>query len=242
MVNGITGVGTNVSVEDIKAIVTETVEDILGTQTTEQTQVKESADEESGLDENETQQTENTETNSIQGFASILSALTTMITTMMQALFQFAGIKTETNSNVQANDNEQNSNTQTNTFSGYNTVDVISEAGLAKAYASDEKRKVESTDNSEENRRAELLTQMEADLNSLEKGLIAEIGDEMTDEIQSYINEAKMAVMSNSDLITTSSEKHGFLNMHKKTLGEYSVKTVTDTFFTEFNKLYMQKK
>ena len=241
MVNGITGVGTNVSIEDIQAIVTETVEDILETQTTEQTQAKESADEESGLAENETQQTENSETNSINGFASILSALTTMMTTMMQALFQFAGIKTETNSNVQTNDNEQNSNAQRNNFSGYNTVDVISEAGLAKAYASDEKRKVESKDNSEENRRAELLTQMEADLNSLEKGLIAEIGDEMTDEIQSYINEAKMAVMANSDLITTSSKKYGFLNMHKKTLGEYSVKTVADTFFAEFNKLYMQK-
>ena len=52
-----------------------------------------------------------------------------------------------------------------------------------------------------------------------------------------YINKAKAAVAAKSELIKTWSEKHGFLNMHKKTLGEYSIKSVADAFFAEFNSM-----
>lgn len=241
MVNGITGVGTGVSIEDIKAIVTETVEEVLESQAATKTETVETAeaDEESGLIEEETTQAETKEDNSLQGFAGLLSAMATMMTTMMQTMMQMLGVKTETDSNVQTGAEDQN--TQTDDLPGYDSADILTDAGLAKAYATDEKRKVESTNNSEANRRKELEVQMEADLASIEKALVAEFGDEMTDEIQTYINKARMAVLADSDLITTSSQRHGFLNMHKKTLGEYSVKEVADAFFAEFNKMYTQK-
>lgn len=117
----------------------------------------------------------------------------------------------------------------------YDQTDVLTTAGLATAYSRGDKRKVESTNNSEGNRRKELQQQMDSDLNAIANALVSELGDQMTDEMQTYINKAIAAVAGKSDLIKTWSEKHGFLNMHKKTLGEYSIKEVADAFFAEFN-------
>lgn len=119
----------------------------------------------------------------------------------------------------------------------YDKTDVLTAAGMANAYSRGDTRKVESTDNSEGNRRKELQALMDQDLDTIANALISELGDQMTDEIQSYINKAKATVAGKSELIRTWSEKHGFLNMHKKTLGEYSIKEVTDAFFNEFNTL-----
>ena len=119
----------------------------------------------------------------------------------------------------------------------YDKTDVLTVAGLANAYSRGDTRKVESTNNSEGNRRKELQALMDQDLDTIANALVSELGDQMTDEIQSYINKAKAAVAGKSELIRTWSEKHGFLNMHKKTLGEYSIKEVVDAFFNEFNTL-----
>ena len=137
MVNGITGVGTGVSIEDIKAIVTETVEEVLESQAAAKTETVETAeaDEESGLIEEETTQTETKEDNSLQGFAGLLSAMATMMTTMMQTMMQMLGVKTETDSNVQTGAEDQN--TQTDDLPGYDSADILTDAGLAKAYATD---------------------------------------------------------------------------------------------------------
>ena len=126
---------------------------------------------------------------------------------------------------------------ETGSIPDYDQTDVLTAAGLATAYSRGDKRKVESTDNSEGNRRKELQQQMDADLNAIANALISELGDQLTDEMQTYINKAIAAVAGKSELINTWSEKHGFLNMHKKTLGEYSIKDVADAFFTEFNTL-----
>ena len=126
---------------------------------------------------------------------------------------------------------------ETTTIPDYDKIDVLTTAGLANAYSRGDTRKVESTNNSEGNRRKELEAQMDADLETIANALVTELGDQMTDEIQSYINKAKTAVVAKSELIRTWSEKHGFLNMHKKTLGEYSIKDVADAFFNEFNTL-----
>lgn len=137
MVNGITGVGTGVSIEDIKAIVTETVEEVLESQAATKTETVETAeaDEESGLIEEETTQAETKEDNSLQGFAGLLSAMATMMTTMMQTMMQMLGVKTETDSNVQTGAEDQN--TQTDDLPGYDSADILTDAGLAKAYATD---------------------------------------------------------------------------------------------------------
>lgn len=133
------------------------------------------------------------------------------------------------------------SSSETSTVPDYDQTDVLTSAGLANAYSRGETRNVESTDNSEGNRRKELEQMMDADLDAIANALVAQLGDQMTDEMQTYINKAKATVAGKSELITTWSEKHGFLNMHKKTLGKYSIKDVADAFFTEFNTMCANK-
>lgn len=119
----------------------------------------------------------------------------------------------------------------------YDKMDVLDSAGMANAYSRGDKRTVESTNNSEANRRKELEAQMDADLETLASALESSLGDQLTTEMQSYITKAKAAVAGKSELISTSSKHHGFMNMHKKTMGEYSIKEVADAFFSEFDSL-----
>lgn len=119
----------------------------------------------------------------------------------------------------------------------YDKIDVLTTAGLANAYSRGDKRTVESTNNSESNRRKELQEMMDVDLDILANALISSLGTQLTSEMQSYINKAKANVAAKTDLIKTSSKHHGFLNAHVKTLGEYTVKDVADAFFNEFNTL-----
>ena len=124
---------------------------------------------------------------------------------------------------------------ETGTVPDYDKTDVLAAAGLSTAYSRGDVRHAESTDNSEGNRRKELEAQMDQDLNTIANALISELGDQMTDEMQTYINKAIAATAADESLIRTWSEKHGFLNMHKKTLAEYNIKDVADRFFEEFN-------
>lgn len=119
----------------------------------------------------------------------------------------------------------------------YDKIDVLTDAGLANAYSRGDKRTVESTDNSEGNRRKELQAQMDADLDTIANALASSLGDQLTSEMQTYINKAKATVAGKEELISTWSKHHGFMGMHKKTGGEYSIKEVADAFFNEFNTL-----
>lgn len=123
----------------------------------------------------------------------------------------------------------------------YDMNNVLTAAGMSTAYARGEERKVESTDNSEGNRRKELQVMMDEDLVAIANALVSQLGDQMTDEIQTYINKAISETAGNEELIDTWSESHGFLGMHKKTLGKYNIKEVADTFFAEFDALCKNK-
>lgn len=123
----------------------------------------------------------------------------------------------------------------------YDMNNVLTAAGMSTAYARGEERKVESTDNSEGNRRKELQAMMDEDLVAIANALSSQLGDQLTDEIQTYINKAISTTAGKTELIDTWSEKHGFLSMHKKTLGKYNIKEVADTFFAEFDTLCKNK-
>lgn len=127
------------------------------------------------------------------------------------------------------------------TVPDYDMINVLSAAGLATTYSRGDKRTVESTNNSEGNRRKELQEKMDQDLDLLASTLTSQLGDQMTDEMATYINKARASVAADSSLITTWSKKHGFLKMHKKTGGEYTFKAVADKFFNEFNTLCANK-
>lgn len=123
----------------------------------------------------------------------------------------------------------------------YDMNNVLTAAGMSTAYSRGDKRKVESTDNSEGNRRKELQAMMDEDLVAIANALVAQLGDQMTDEIQTYINKAIAIVAGKEELIDTWDENHGYMNAHKKTLGEYSIKEVADAFFAEFDALCANK-
>ncbi len=142
-----------------------------------------------------------------------------------------------TDSSTSTDGTTSGSDSTTSSIPDYDITNVLTTAGLSTAYSRGDKRKVESTDNSEGSRRKELEQQMDADLTAIANALVTNLGDQMTDEMQTYINKAVAATVADSSLIKTWSEKHGFLNMHKKTLGEYSIKEVADKFFAEFNSL-----
>lgn len=142
-----------------------------------------------------------------------------------------------TNTDTTTDGTTEGSESTTGDIPDYDIINVLSAAGLATTYSRGDKRTVESTNNSEGNRRKELQEKMDKDLDTLASTLTSQLGDQMTDEMATYINKARAAVAADSSLITTWSKKHGFLNMHKKTGGEYTFKAVADKFFNEFNTL-----
>lgn len=119
----------------------------------------------------------------------------------------------------------------------YDKTNVLTTAGYATAYSRGDKRKVESTNNSQTARREELQQQLDADLATLANALISQLGDQMTDELQTYINKAVAEVAGDESLITTWKKHHGFLGMHVKTGAEYNIKEVADAFFNAFDTL-----
>lgn len=136
-----------------------------------------------------------------------------------------------------ATDGSSGSGSEAGSVPDYDKIDVLTDAGLANAYSRGDKRTVESTNNSEGERRKELQAQMDADLDTIASALASSLGDQLTSEMQTYINKAKATVAGKEELISTSSAHHGFLGMHKKTMGEYSITEVADAFFNEFNTL-----
>lgn len=135
------------------------------------------------------------------------------------------------------NNGDSSNSTSTPVVPEYSKEDVLQDAGLLTQYSSGEKRKTESTDNSKADRRTELLEQLDNDLNSIISALQGRLGAQCTEEMLSYMNKAKSAVANNEELLKTWSEHHGFMNMHVKTLGEYSIQAVSDAFFKEFDML-----
>lgn len=127
------------------------------------------------------------------------------------------------------------SESENNTVPDYDIDNVLTTAGLLTSYARGDTRNVESTDNSQGNRRKELEGMMDQDLTALANALASQLGDQLTTQMQTYINKAVAAVVADESLITTWSKHHSMFGMHKKTGGSYNVKSVADAFFNEFN-------
>lgn len=113
-IGGISGIGATTNIEALKEIVQEVIEDIIESKETDKTTTQESVDEESGLVEEKKEATspqETKEENSLQSFAGLLTAMTSMMATMMNAMMQMLGIAQ--NNNKPEADNAVNNNAQT---------------------------------------------------------------------------------------------------------------------------------
>jgi len=122
----------------------------------------------------------------------------------------------------------------------YDMIEVLAASGLLVDYSNNTERAKESTD-TRQIARDRLQAQFQQDLSAIVAALQAQLGDQLTDEIQSYINKAVQVVSENEVVIKTSCHNHGFLGMHDKYRAKYTVKELADIFLKTFNSLCKNK-
>ena len=144
-------------------------------------------------------------------------------------------------------DGTDGSENTTGTIPDYDKSSVLNSAGLLADYTNNtiwQSEKVNRSGKSQEECRSQALAKSsayaESVLSQIESTLIAQLGDQCTEEIQKYIAKAKQTALENKSWQST--EWHSaMLNKNKGFTSTCEVRTLVDIFFNEFNTLCQNK-
>lgn len=144
-------------------------------------------------------------------------------------------------------DGTDGSENTTGTIPDYDKSSVLNSAGLLADYTNNtiwQSEKVNRSGKSQEECRSQALAKSsayaESVLSQVESTLIAQLGDQCTEEIQKYIAKAKQTALENKSWQST--EWHSaMLNKNKGFTSTCEVRTLVDIFFNEFNTLCQNK-
>lgn len=144
-------------------------------------------------------------------------------------------------------DGTDGSESTTGTIPDYDKSSVLNSAGLLADYTNNtiwQSEKVNRSGKSQEECRSQALAKSsayaESVLSQVESTLIAQLGDQCTEEIQKYIAKAKQTALENKSWQAT--EWHSaMLNKNKGFTSTCEVRTLVDIFFNEFNTLCQNK-
>lgn len=144
-------------------------------------------------------------------------------------------------------DGTDGSENTTGTIPDYDKSSVLNSAGLLVDYTNNtiwQSEKVNRSGKSQEECRSQALAKSsayaESVLSQVESTLIAQLGDQCTEEIQKYIAKAKQTALENKSWQST--EWHSaMLNKNKGFTSTCEVRTLVDIFFNEFNTLCQNK-
>ena len=144
-------------------------------------------------------------------------------------------------------DGTDGSENTTGTIPDYDKSSVLNSAGLLADYTNNtiwQSEKVNRSGKSQEECRSQALAKSsayaESVLSQIESTLIAQLGDQCTEEIQKYIAKAKQTALENKSWQST--EWHSaMLNKNKGSTSTCEVRTLVDIFFNEFNTLCQNK-
>ena len=144
-------------------------------------------------------------------------------------------------------DGTDGSENTTGTIPDYDKSSVLNSAGLLAYYTNNniwQSEKVNRSGKSQEECRSQALAKSsayaESVLSQVESTLIAQLGDQCTEEIQKYIAKAKQTALENKSWQST--EWHSaMLNKNKGFTSTCEVRTLVDIFFNEFNTLCQNK-
>ena len=142
-------------------------------------------------------------------------------------------------------DGTDGSENTTGTIPDYDKSSVLNSAGLLADYTNNtiwQSEKVNRSGKSQEECRSQALAKSsayaESVLSQIESTLIAQLGDQCTEEIQKYIAKAKQTALENKSWQST--EWHSAM-LNKGFTSTCEVRTLVDIFFNEFNTLCQNK-
>ena len=153
----------------------------------------------------------------------------------------------DTTTNGSGSTGTDGTDSTTGAIPDYDKSSVLNSAGLLADYTNNtiwKSEKVNRSDKSQEECRSQALAKSsayaESVLSQVESTLIAQLGDQCTEEIQKYIAKAKQTALENKSWQST--EWHSaMLNKNKGFTSTCEVRTLVDIFFNEFNTLCQNK-
>lgn len=153
----------------------------------------------------------------------------------------------DTTTNGSGSTGTDGTDSTTGAIPDYDKSSVLNSAGLLADYTNNtiwKSEKVNRSDKSQEECRSQALAKSsayaESVLTQIESTLIAQLGDQCTEEIQKYIAKAKQTALENKSW--QDHEWHSaVLNKNKGYTSTCEVRTLVDIFFNEFNTLCQNK-
>ena len=153
----------------------------------------------------------------------------------------------DTTTNGSGSTGTDGTDSTTGAIPDYDKSSVLNSAGLLADYTNNtiwKSEKVNRSDKSQEECRSQALAKSsayaESVLTQIESTLIAQLGDQCTEEIQKYIAKAKQTALENKSW--QDYEWHSaVLNKNKGFTSTCEVRTLVDIFFNEFNTLCQNK-
>ena len=140
------------------------------------------------------------------------------------------------------------SESSTGTIPDYDKSTVLNNAGVLADYTNNTVHKCDSVNlknksNDEARNQAKAKANEYASqiLDNVIAALSADLGDQLTEEIQNYLAKAKEATLTETDTWRSTKFDGGLLRKNKHQTGYVEIKSLIDKFFAEFNTLCANK-